>query len=231
MPRLAQVILAAASAAAIFLLGLLARPLLSQLKTGVLKHGDSDSQYAPHQTTRSDLYAALGQTRRIVFLGDSRVEDAEWAELFDRSDISNRGVSGDTTANVLRRLSASLPTNRVICFLQVGVNDLIRGDAVEAIVANYEKILRYIIEERRSRAIVTSIVLVSREQVSLNARINECNRKLADLAAVRGAGWVDLNSSLAPEGFLSPEYTHDGLHLNGRGYLRVRDALAPHLPK
>lgn len=37
----------------------------------------------------------------IVFLGDSIIEGANWDELFDNPNILNRGVSGDTSEDVL----------------------------------------------------------------------------------------------------------------------------------
>jgi lysophospholipase L1-like esterase len=62
-------------------------------------------------------------------------------------------------------------------------------------------------------------------------RIAALNDGLRALAAARGASYVDLHPAFAEDGELKAEYTHDGLHLNGAGYLAWRAALAPYLAR
>jgi len=40
---------------------------------------------------------------------------------------------------------------------------------------------------------------------------------------------VDLNAQLSDAQGLKPEYTHDGIHLNGAGFKVWADVLAPYL--
>lgn len=227
-----RVIVAAVLAGVIFLAGALSRPLLSRVKHGgpfFVRAGPNAVAEPEYYERKSSQYAELHENRSIVFLGDSRVEGAEWSELFNRCDISNRGISGDTTAGILKRLSTSMPNDAALCVIQVGVNDLTRGVPTETVVANYERILRYLTQERHCRVVLTSVLLVRQERIATNAQINECNRALAELAARMEAQWVDVNALVAPDGFLLPACSTDGLHLNGKGYLRMRDALAPYL--
>lgn len=220
-------------AGAIFIAGAISRPTLSRLRDHSVRmqSNDPNAVYdSDHYQRRSSQFAELGANRPLVFLGDSRIEGAEWSELFQRSDISNRGISGDTTAGMLRRLTTSMPNEATLCVLQAGVNDLELGVPVDRVVSNYEQIMRYVIDQRHCRAVVTSILRVDKNRAALNARVNDCNQRLAQLTTRAGADWLDLNLLLAPDGFLAPEFTNDGAHLNGKGYVRMRDALAPLLP-
>jgi lysophospholipase L1-like esterase len=55
------------------------------------------------------------------------------------------------------------------------------------------------------------------------------NLRLATLASER-VRFVDLTPALAGEGGLKDEFTYDGVHLNGEGYLQWRTAIAPFMP-
>lgn len=225
----------ALAAALFFGSGLVARPFVSQWvwrvrsASGLVRAVEDPPDDTTHYARRSDYYAGLGKTKAIVFLGDSRIELGEWAEMLGRCDISNRGLSGDTTGSLLRRVRASVPTDNVICVLQAGVNDLRRGLPIDAVLANYRQILEYLRNERRARVILTPVIFVSRDRPALNGVIAECNRGLQELASSTGAEWLDMNAVLCPQGYLSAEYTLDGMHLNARGYEQVCRALLPDL--
>src|SRR5437763_6322864 len=229
MRSAARLIVCAFLAAVIFFAGVALRPTLGRFRRHLAREdGNPERVYDPvYYGQRTLQFEVLRVNRRIVFLGDSRIDYAEWSELFARCDIANGGVSGDTTAGVLKRLSSSIPSEAMLCLIQVGVNDLQNGSSSGAVRANYDRILQFLREQRQCRVLVTPILLVSEDRAELNARINECNRELAALAAKRNAQWLDLNCAVAPAGFLPPQYSNDGVHLNGAGYLKMRDAIAP----
>jgi lysophospholipase L1-like esterase len=217
-------------AAVFFSLGVLLRPALSRLKHRLATpaaSGDFRVFDLSHYTAKSSHFATLPKARPVVLLGDSRVAGAEWSELLERGEISNRGISGDTTSGVLRRLETSVPAGAALCVLQVGVNDLILGGSIEQTVANYRQIVGWLQKERNARVVITSVIPASEEQPELNRAIHELNQQLVQLAAASGAQWVDLGPALSPEGFLRAELRSDAVHLNGDGYLRFRDALTP----
>ena len=229
-----RLVLFALAAALIFALGVLARPwigaVLSSAHLRVVAWNDRGGPIdAAHYARKTDLYAQMKEARPIIFLGDSRVEWGDWAELFGRCDISNRGISGDTTAGVLERVRVSVPNDNALCVMQVGVNDLLHGVGPEAVVRNYQGILEFLVREKHARVVVTPIILVTADWADLNRAITETNRQLASLASTAGAEWVDVNASLAPSGFLTPDCRADEVHLNGYGYKLMRDALLPYL--
>jgi lysophospholipase L1-like esterase len=183
-----------------------------------------------HYERQTAHYATYPQTHPIVFLGDSRIEWAEWSELLGRDDISNRGISGDTTAGVLDRLPTSVPTAGIVCVIQLGVNDFFLGASVEQVIGNYRRILDYLLQQKQARVVLTSIVLARGANDHLNEPITACNQQLASLAASTGATWLDLNATLSPNGYLAEEFSADGVHFNGRGYQTISGLLAPLLP-
>jgi lysophospholipase L1-like esterase len=178
----------------------------------------------------SGQYAAMGHTKNLVFLGDSRIEWGDWPELLGRADVSNRGIAGDTLPGILRRMRSSVPDDGIVCVIQAGVNDLVKGARSGEVVAGYRELAQYLLKEKKARVILTSIILVNEERTRLNQVIAECNRELEQLSATTGMEWLDLGPTLSPRGFLSPEYSEDGVHLNADGYAQFSRALAPLLP-
>ena len=223
-------------AAVFFSLGLLARPSLSRLKHRsrlALQEQKAGVQVidVTHYERQTAYYATLAGTKSIVFLGDSRIEWAEWSELLERSDISNRGISGDTTSGVLERLPSSVPTPGVVCVIQLGVNDLFLGVSVERVVENYRRIVDYLIKEKQARVILTSIILAGQQHDALNQQIAAANEQLVQVASSFGATWLDVNAGLSPDGYLDDQFSDDGVHLNGRGYQTISGLIAPLLPR
>ena len=210
--------------------GVMMRPYLGALARRVTARNAAGAPLdGSHYARQSSYYAALGRKLDIVMLGDSRVEWRAWTEMLGRGDISNRGIAGDTTAGILRRVRSSVPNNGGVVVIQAGVNDLNQGVKPDEVMANFRSILKCLREEKQARVIVTSIILVGQVRPDLNHTISDCNRELSQFTAAR-AEWLDLNAVLAPQGYLSSDYSEDGVHLNERGYEEVCRVLAPHLP-
>ncbi len=227
-----RVIVLLLSAAAIFALGVLSRPALAHVASGlVTRLKPQPANAAPYDMLRyarkSSQFRTLTAKAKIVFLGDSRFEDAQWSELLERCDVANRGIDGDTTNGMVERMRLSVPNEGVTCVIQAGINDLSKGASVDAVIANYGRILDYLLADRHARVVVTSVILSGREYGSLNAKLTHLNRALAQLASSRGVVWLDLNQALCPDGFLPADYSNDGVHLNGPAYARLGSVLVP----
>jgi acyl-CoA thioesterase-1 len=99
--------------------------------------------------------SALEETRTIVALGDSLTSGrgigrdeaypAQIEKMIKRAKLPfkviNHGISGDTTADGLRRLQAALDDNPAIMIVALGANDGLRGVPVAQVRANLEKII------------------------------------------------------------------------------------------
>jgi len=66
----------------------------------------------------------------IVFIGDSLTDSAEWEDLFPSSNIANRGIGGDRTNGVLKRMNSIYSTNASKAFIMLGINDLKFGSNI-----------------------------------------------------------------------------------------------------
>jgi acyl-CoA thioesterase I len=99
--------------------------------------------------------SAVDQSFRIVALGDSLTsgrgiaKNEAYPAILEKTlkdaglpyTVSNHGVSGDTTADALRRLSAALDEQPSIMIVALGANDGLRGVPVAAVRSNLEKII------------------------------------------------------------------------------------------
>ena len=179
---------------------------------------------------RVSQFAASKATPRIVMLGDSRVQEAEWNELLGRTDVVNRGIAGDTTSGLFARLGQSVPPSAAVCVIQVGYNDLLQQNPLDQVEQNFRAILgKLAASERPPRVLLTPVILSGDASGSLNARIAAVNSTLRQIATERHAGWLDLNEKLCPHGSLDRAWTNDRAHLNGAAYEIIAAALKPRL--
>lgn len=188
--------------------------------------------------------AAPGGT---VLVGDSLTNEFPIHELLSlRKDerlfhIHNRGIGGDTTGGVLRRMAESiwdLQPNKL--FLLIGTNDLADETAGPDEIAGN---IRAILSQTKAQCPQTVCTVLSLYPVNpcaeegmdvltvgcrTNERIRSVNCALAGVARETGCAYLDLHSLLADErGNLRREYTREGLHLTPEGYHVVLEALLP----
>ncbi len=154
----------------------------------------------------------------VVFLGDSITEGGPWEELFPDLRVRNRGIGGDTTDGVLRRLEQVTRAEPAKVFLLIGTNDLFRGTSEDAIVANITEILEQLKQDAPDTEVYLQSVLP--RAPSYRASIEALNARLAEVALEHGADWVDLYAPFFDEetGGIRAELSNDALHLLGPGY-------------
>ena len=172
-----------------------------------------------HQARRVSAFEAFPLAPDdVVFLGDSITEAGPWEELFPGVRTRNRGIGGDTSDGMLRRLEQVTRAQPSKVFLLIGTNDLFRGSSEDEIVSNIEEVLERLKQESPDTEVYLQSVLP--RAASYRASIEALNARLAEVAGERGAAWVDLYASfLDPEsGAIRPELSNDELHLLGPGY-------------
>ncbi|MCB9445927.1 MAG: hypothetical protein H6669_17000 [Ardenticatenaceae bacterium] len=168
------------------------------------------------------------QPNDTVFLGDSITEWFPLDEIFPDIRIKNRGISGDTTDGVLRRLHQIISGQPRRIFLEIGTNDIGFGHAPSQIVANYEAILERIqIESPHSQVFVLSILP---RHHRFAAKIQAINKEFAALAQKYDYLFIDLFPHFANErDGLRTEFTNDNLHLLVNGYAQLKTVIAPYI--
>ncbi|KAM3103241.1 SGNH/GDSL hydrolase family protein [Phormidesmis sp. 146-12] len=148
----------------------------------------------------------------------------------------NQGISGETSAGLLKRLNLFEKTEPQAIFLMIGINDLVKGVSDQDLLENYQKIVQDLKEAHpKSRIIVQSILPHANKSTNekrdrlldiSNERIHDLNQKIAAIAQSANVSYLDLQPLFVDnEGYLRSELTTDGLHLSSQGYLVWRSAI------
>lgn len=177
-----------------------------------------------------------GETR-VVFFGDSITDNwskANYGGFFPGRPYVNRGIGGQTTAQMLVRFHAdvlALQTQAVV--ILAGTND-IAGNAGPVLPSAIEDNLAALAELARAhgvKVVFASILPVSDDKVDANgkplvrtedrplATVRALNLWMADYAAKNGHVYLDYFAAVADaNGVLKSPLNDDGLHPNAAGY-------------
>ncbi|HBB30327.1 MAG TPA: G-D-S-L family lipolytic protein [Cyanobacteria bacterium UBA8803] len=177
-----------------------------------------------HQDKKSHFDTLPSSATEILFLGDSLTDYCEWQEFFRNLQIKNRGIAGDTTYGVLNRLQQSISSKPQKLFLMIGINDITKGTKVTQIAANYRQILEIIKNQSPNTTVfIQSVLPVNSTKFpnqGWNQKVVNLNTHLNNLAEEFSFDYIDLFPSfLDSHKELNIQYTTDGVHLNGQGYL------------
>lgn len=155
----------------------------------------------------------------IVFLGNSITENGgSWATRFESLNARNRGIAGDETEGVIKRLGEICFYKPSKVFLLIGINDLWRGKSVELVSQNILNIADTISKYSSSTKLFVQTILPTTNQ-GLVTKIKQVNDVLKANASVKNYTLIDLHSLFADSNdLMRSEYTLDGVHLNEAGY-------------
>ena len=179
---------------------------------------------------------------QIIFIGDSITDlyplDDYYADLPLAS--YNRGIGGDTTSGVLKRLDVSaidLAPSKIV--LMIGTNDVNGTDSVSEIADRYGEILDRLEAALPNTEIICMSVIPQNEVLEeytdidvakSTERIHALNSKIAEMTNARAILYLDLYSRLADENDrLIRTYSDDGIHLNAKGFEVWTELLKPYL--
>ena len=191
-----------------------------------------------------ELAPAGPGVHRIVFVGDSRIE--QWPALPQPTGCQsvNRGSGGETTAQVALRLERDvIRLHPEIAVVQAGINDLKAVGVLpvpeEEINANCERNLQSCVSRLREsgvRVILMTVLPVgpvelARRPVWSNATLAAVARVNATIRGMGGAGVtvVDCDTDMAINGRMNPKYARDAFHLTPAGYDALARAVTPAL--
>jgi len=180
---------------------------------------------------KREIYASLPvPSSWTVFLGDSILDYGDWRELV--AGAINRGIAGDTTADVLARVESVRGAGTVV--LCVGINDLQRGMDVAGIMQRHALIVKLL---QPARVFIVPVMGVNQEiyrRVIVPQHPSVTVPRIEDVRALNAALRNTAGKMLDPGvtdagGALLPAYTLDGLHLNGAGIRKLAEAVAKKL--
>lgn len=210
------------------------------LWVGIGAFAQKEGKYSTYYYQRASLFEVLPvDSDDILFVGNSITDGGEWCELFQNPNVKNRGISGDTTQGVYDRLDALLKGTPAQIFLLIGINNVPRGESADSIAAGIRRIVQRIRQESpATEVLVQSVLPVTPQYGKFDGHtsrwqlVPEINRRVRRLAQEEKVTYIDLFSHFADaEGKMKPEYTNDGLHLKGNGYLLWKEVVQPFLKK
>ncbi|HEV7404140.1 MAG TPA: GDSL-type esterase/lipase family protein [Chthoniobacteraceae bacterium] len=189
------------------------------------------------------LHAGREAPPDIYFLGDSITEfwpilgKDVWKKEFGGMRVLNCGVAGDTTQNILYRITHGEFDHiapKVVVVL-AGINNL--GLKADLSPDDLARGVRRIVATIRAKSPVSKVLLLSIFPSSepadpVRRRIVETNKRLALLNDDKSVFYLDLYQAfLDQDGVFSTAISPDGTHLNAKGYQIWADAMRPTLQK
>ena len=172
-----------------------------------------------------------GSTDRVVFFGDSITELWRSADpAFFSEGRVNRGISGQTTAQMLGRFRHDVVALRPrAVHIMAGTNDL-AGNTGPTTLAWIQANIRGMVDMARANRIEVIIAAVPpaarfnwRPAIRPVSQIEALNTWLREYAASEKLAFVDYGSVLGDgEGGMKSELTTDGVHPNPAAYALMR---------
>ena len=172
----------------------------------------------------------------IVFVGNSITDGGELTELLGDGRVKNRGINSDDIDGVISRIDNILAGQPAKLFLLIGINDVSHNLSVQSLLAKYEVLVSKIREcSPETRLYIQSVMPINNDfgrYKNLKGKeevIVSFNSGLRELALKNCVEYIDLWEvlSVPDSGKLNPDFTNDGLHLTGEGYI----ALMGHIKK
>jgi lysophospholipase L1-like esterase len=163
----------------------------------------------------------------VVFLGDDVTE--RWEEFFPQKPYLNRGVSGQTTPQMLVRFRQDvIDLKPRVVVIQATSNDLagFAGPITEKMSVDYIRTMTELAKVHGIRVVLASVTPVCDCFTKVTAqrpqgRIIGLNGELKAYAEEAGAVYLDYYASLAQGRHMRQEFTTDGFVPNAAGYARM----------
>ncbi|MBM3909503.1 MAG: lysophospholipase [Firmicutes bacterium] len=192
------------------------------------------------RTNEFKIYNRQAKPGGVVFVGDSLTQRYPLSEFYPGVHLYNRGIDGDTTEGLSKRLNLSifdLKPNVVV--MQIGTNDLqVLGLPKEKTVENIASLITSIRQELpKIQILLLSLYPVNESTDKLVNKFIVGPRKNTDIQWIndhirtfKGVEFVDVYPSLLDEdGQLKMQYSKEGLHLSLAGYAVVTEVVKPRL--
>lgn len=187
--------------------------------------GESVAQDAEHRAKKKAKAAPSADENRVVFFGDSITELWKLPDYFANRPHINRGISGETTSQMLLRFQSDVIKLRPkVVVILGGINDLARNKGMKTL-KTIEGNLASMVTLARDNGIyvVLASLLPVRDYDTANDsrsdHIRRINRWIKKYATEHGLTYLDYYSGMADgKGLMKDELSNDGLHPNSRGY-------------
>jgi lysophospholipase L1-like esterase len=181
---------------------------------------------ARYSADNAKLAAPKPHENRVVFMGDSITDGWALATFFPGKPYVNRGISGQTTPQMLIRFRPDVVAlkPRVVVIL-AGIND-IAGNTGPTTPEAIEDNLMSMVDIAQANGIAVVLASITpaydfpwRKGLEPVGKIRALNTWLKTYAARHGAVYLDYYTSLVDDkGGFKAEWSGDGVHPNAEGY-------------
>jgi lysophospholipase L1-like esterase len=186
------------------------------------------NQLGRYYADNQKLKAMPPEPRRVVFLGDSITDGWRLAQYFPGKPYVNRGISGQTTPQMLVRMFPDvIDLKPAAVIILAATNDIARNTGpttLTMIEENFQAITE-LAQAHSIKVIFCSVTPISdytqRKQSEQRppADILKLNAWMREYAAKTGSVYADYFAALADDkGMLRDGLSNDGLHPNAKGY-------------
>ena len=163
---------------------------------------------------------------RVVFMGDSITEFWPLPESFPGKPYVNRGISGQTTPQMVLRFRQDVIALRPeVVVILAGTNDIAESTGPITIAAIEDNLASMVDLAKRNgirvvlSALVPALKYPWRPDLAPVEKIHSLNEWMKDYAAKEGLLFLDYHSAMANEQRgLKAELSEDGVHPNQAGY-------------
>lgn len=182
-----------------------------------------------YREANTKVTAPAKDEQRVVFYGDSITDGWKLAEYFPHKPYVNRGISGQTTPQMLLRFRADVIAHKPkVVVLLAGTNDIAGNTGpmtLEMIQDNYASMAE-LAKANGIKFVFASVLPIhdynaQRKQSERRPpeKILKLNEWLKAYCAANGHTYLDyFSKTVDDKGFLKAELANDGLHPNAEGY-------------
>jgi lysophospholipase L1-like esterase len=195
-----------------------------------IRHQLTYQQWVDLLAQEAKVTATQKPTHLSILAGDSISLWFPQTLLPQQRHWLNQGISGETSAGLLKRLDLFDETKPETIFVMIGINDLIKGVDDNTLLDHQEEIVRSLRDAHPKAQIVLQSILPhggagakwegrDRLRAIPETRIQDLNQELEAIARQEGVYFLDLYSLFTDaQGDLRADLSTDGLHLNAQGY-------------
>jgi lysophospholipase L1-like esterase len=165
-------------------------------------------------------------TGRVIFLGNSITEMGNWKKATGDTTVINRGIGGDITYGILKRLKDVTDRKPSKVFILIGINDIGKDIPDVVIADNYLKIVREIHSKCPDAKIYAESVLPLNptmpnfpQHYDKEEHVLAVNKLIQANAALGNYTFVDIfHLFVDGDGRLQSQYSYEVLHVKPPAY-------------
>ena len=206
-----------------------------------LSYGQDWANLKRFQQENSELMLAKTHEHRVVFIGNSITEG--WLsirpEFFVNKPYVNRGISGQTTPQMLLRFRQDvIHLKPSIVVILAGINDIAQntGPSTIEMIANNIVSMAELAKANHINVIICSVLPANkfpwREGLKPAEKVIKLNALLQSYSKKHKLAYVDYYSAMVNDSHgLKKELGEDGIHPNKNGYLIMEPLLEKAIKK